>query len=268
MAESRLRAHTVDARLLGVDLPRMKIEHGGLAVDGIDAPERPAGDSIGQESEMSAPARGPVGAEQADGRRRHFEEARSDFVREPRRIRYSIVVVANWIEARAVAIPRPGDAIEGPGIGGPDREARRPIALDHSPRHVLDYGLRQADVREELALLLFGRALMSETMARDFVTCVTDATNQCRVAFRHPAQREERRPDVGIGEHGEDSIDILLDPARLAVPLAARDVLGERRDLEVILDVDRQRVHDRRGRVARAVHTATASGLPTAEASH
>src|SRR6185437_8426283 len=44
----------------------------------------------------------------------------------------------------------------------------------------------------------------------------------------------------------QDSLDVALDPTFAPLPVAARDVRRERRDLEVVLDVDRQRVGDRR----------------------
>ena len=81
-------------------------------------------------------------------------------------------------------------------------------------------------------------------MARELVTVRDDAPHQLRVALGDPAEREERRLGAGLLEQREDALDVALDAAGRAVPLRPRDVRRERRDLEVVLDVDRQRVDD------------------------
>src|SRR5215472_19237253 len=108
-----------------------------------------------------------------------------------------VVIVADRVQARAVAVARARDAAKGPRVGGANREAWRSVSL-HGPRgHVLDHGLGQTDVGEELALFLLGRAMMREAMACELVPRLCDATNQHRIALSHPAEREERRPHFG-----------------------------------------------------------------------
>ena len=65
------------------------------------------------------------------------------------------------------------------------------------------------------------------------------------MAFGDPSQDEESRISSGIIEQLEDSFDVVLDPARMSIPRAAIDVPVERRDLEVLLHINRHGVNHR-----------------------
>src|SRR5439155_7749713 len=138
MAKTRLRTDAVDARLIGIQFPRMKIEHRGLAIDGIDTPNRPARDRVGKQPEVAAAARGKILVEHPDRCDRNLEQAGSYFVRKARRIGHAVMIVTNRIHARAVSIARFGHAVERPLVSATDREARRAIAMDSMAGDVLE----------------------------------------------------------------------------------------------------------------------------------
>src|SRR4029079_5463230 len=50
MAKSGFRAQTLEARLVGVELPRVEVEHRRLPVDRVDAAQRPPRNAIGQQA--------------------------------------------------------------------------------------------------------------------------------------------------------------------------------------------------------------------------
>src|SRR5207244_3775436 len=128
--EPSLRVRLRDPRLLGVELPWMEIESGGLSVNGVDPLEEPARHRIRQQPEVSAAAGRPVARQQPDRRHGHLQQSRSDFVRETRRIGNAVVIVANRVDARAVTIAGVCYAIERPRVLRTDGKARSPITAD------------------------------------------------------------------------------------------------------------------------------------------
>ena len=87
---------------------------------------------------------------------------------------------------------------------------------------------------------LVAGALMAIAMAGQFVAAGDDAPHQVGIAFGHPAQGEEGGVDAVLGQHGQDALDVAFRPGiRAASHSRARDVRRERRDLEIVLDVDR-----------------------------
>ena len=67
----------------------------------------------------------------------------------------------------------------------------------------------------------------------------------------------------------ENAIDVALHAARQPVPVVACDSIGERRDLKIILDVDRQRVDDRQNvRRSTSAHATAISVAGSRVASH
>ena len=83
---------------------------------------------------------------------------------------------------------------------------------------------------------------MGVTVAGQLVAAVDDAPHQCRIALGDPAQGEEGGAGLVCLQQRQDQVDVAFDPARLCRPLRAGDVAVEGRDLEVVLDIDRQRV--------------------------
>jgi hypothetical protein len=66
--------------------------------------------------------------------------------------------------------------------------------------------------------------------------------------FGDPPQRKEGCVSRCFGQNVEQAFGIALDSARQAVPIAAIDGRGESFDLKIILDIDRRRVREVRGR--------------------
>ena len=85
---------------------------------------------------------------------------------------------------------------------------------------------------------------MLEPVARHLVPLVRHASDEARMTLGNPAEREEGRLRSGFGEEIEEPVGVALDPARQVVPRIARDHVGEGLDLEIILDIDRERIED------------------------
>jgi hypothetical protein len=83
---------------------------------------------------------------------------------------------------------------------------------------------------------------MTKTVACHFVPSVDDAAHELWVTFGDPAEREKGGPELAFVKHQENPLDVALDPALAPIPLIARDMGSQRRDLKVVFDVDRQSV--------------------------
>src|SRR5262249_2566721 len=153
----------------------------------------------------------PVAPEQARGRHRDFDQALVDAVLESRRIRCAVVIVPDRIDARAVAIAGPADALECPGRVASDREARRTVAFHFDIGDGLEADLRKLDVREERLGRLPARAPVRKAVARELVSRAYDRAHDRRVALGDPAKREERRLRTVLVEQREDALDVAFD---------------------------------------------------------
>ncbi|MCG8459810.1 MAG: toll/interleukin-1 receptor domain-containing protein, partial [Holophagales bacterium] len=93
--------------------------------------------------------------------------------------------------------------------------------------------------------LLFVDAEMCVAVAGELVALLDDAPDQRRIALGDPAEHEEGGRHALVGKELQNALAVALDPTGQALPIAARDLIGEGRDLEVVLDVDGHRVGDR-----------------------
>src|SRR5690242_20433849 len=146
-----------------------------------------------------------------------------------------------------------------------DREGRRAIPAHRHASDILEQALAEAYVGSKR----FGGLLIDPGMvgsvARQLMPFRNNAAHQRRVPLRHPTERKERRFRFCFGEDVEQASGIALNAPRKALPLGAPYGRCERFDLEIILDVDRQRMRNsgaglglKGGRVSR-VRTAGSS---------
>src|SRR4051794_9592931 len=164
--------------------------------------------------------------------------------RMPGRRRQAVVVVRDGVQAGAVSIAGLAQALEGPPLGYPDREAGGAVALDLDPTDVLEQQARRQDVfaetpRAQLADLVVGVAVAGELVAGP-----DDLAHQRRVAARHPAEHEERGLDPGRFQQPEHAPRAGLNPRRPSIPPLARDRRRQRPGVQIVLDIDRQGVSD------------------------
>ena len=135
-------------------------------------------------------------------------------------------------------------AIKGPQIALANREAGCPVAAHDHPAHVLQQALGTDEIGHEVSTRQIAGALMPKAMAGQLMPLADDAPDQLRIALGHPAQSEEGGVGGVLIEQGQNPIDIALDTAFTLIPLATADVGRHRRDLEIILDVNRQCIRD------------------------
>jgi len=130
----------------------------------------------------------------------------------------------------------------GPSAAAADREGGRAIAADGHAADIFEQLLAAVHIVAKLVSRLAVGAEMIEPVARQLVPFSDDASSQVGVAFRHPTQDEESRSRRCLTENVEHALGIPLDPPRQRFPTASIDRRRERLDLEIILDIDRQRV--------------------------
>src|SRR5450759_917641 len=141
-------------------------------------------------------------------------------MRESRRVWDAIMIVADRIDARAVAIASLTDAFGGPRVGGTDRKAGRAVAFDRVPRNIFDYCFGQANVGKELVAPLLRDTLVRKTMTRKLVAGLGHASNQLGITLGDPSEREKCGLHIGFAQHRKNEVDVLLDPAWHRFPFA------------------------------------------------
>jgi hypothetical protein len=130
----------------------------------------------------------------------------------------------------------------GPSAAAADREGRGAIAADGHAADIFEQLLAAAHIVAKFVTRLAVGAEMIKPVARQLVSFSDDASSQVGVAFRHPTQDEESSSRRCLTENVEHALGIPLDPPRQRLPTASIDRRRKRLDLEIILDIDRQRV--------------------------
>ena len=175
-------------------------------------------------------------------------------MRKARRIGHAVMVVLYRVDAGTVAVACLDQAVEGPQIAGTNRKTRCAITQDRCTAQVFKQLLGADDVLTEGLLAQIAGTLVAVAMAGQFMPLGHDGAHQIRIALGDPAQREKCGLDLVLAEQIKNALHIVLDAAFALVPLAACDIGSERRDLEIVFNVDRQGVGDRiaagRGREA------------------
>src|SRR5581483_10401747 len=126
--------------------------------------------------------------------------------------------------------------------GRRDRPARCP-----EPRHPHAARLRDRVARlpqvgaERLGVQRADRA-MPEAMAGQLVPPLRDIADQGGELVRHPAEHEEGALGPAVVAEVERAARVRHHARGPPVPVVARDLAGERLDLEIVLDVDREDV--------------------------
>ena len=124
----------------------------------------------------------------------------------------------------------------------PDRKTRRPVTLHRHPADILQQTFGAHDVLHESRLAEFVGAFMAVTMAGQLVALTDYFLNQLRVALGNPAQCEKRRPGIFQCQQSKNPLNIAFNSTFNTVPFIAPYIWRHRRDLKIVLDVDRQRV--------------------------
>src|SRR5471032_2312520 len=246
VTEAGFQADAGLARLVRVQFPRVKVEYASLAIARIDAPQAPARNGVGQQPEIAAAAGRKVAAQQAHGADRQFQQAgrAGRTPGEAGRVGHAVVVVAYRVDAGTVAVARLQQDIERPQVGRTDREAGRAIAKHGLAADLFQQVLAEHDVAGVFVAALIAGAAVRVAVAGQLVAVGDDGAHDGRVAFGDPAQREEGGMDGGAVQQEQDAFDIALDPAWQGGPVVAGDVGGEGGDVEVVFDIDGQRVAD------------------------
>src|SRR6185437_6231148 len=100
MAHSRLQRRPRYPWLLWIQLPRMNVKHARLALP-VHASQRAFRNDIRQQTKVASSSAGPVTSQKANGSDRNFQKIMiaQRVKREPRPLRYAVVVVHDGVRA-------------------------------------------------------------------------------------------------------------------------------------------------------------------------
>src|SRR6266851_3529004 len=257
-AELALRAVSIDRmaepaepadahpRLVDVQLPGMEVDDGGLALPVIEMLDGASGHPVRQEPEVSAPGDRQAASKHGDGREREFGDAvpvgDGHAVWKPWSVRDAVPIVSDGEDAGVVQEAGLPENLQAPE-SLPDHGERGGAVPDHGHAGgVLDRGLGLLQILGELQARLAVDHLVPIAVAGDFVASASDVLDERRVPVGDPAEDEEGSPDIGIVEDVEEALGRVHDATGQAGPLLRREGAGEDLRMEVLLDVERQRV--------------------------
>jgi len=106
-----------DARLIGVNLPRVQVEDGRPALDDVHLRKAAPGPCIRQQPEVSTATDRQVLTSPANGRSWKFPQAATrgrDEMKVPRRIRYTVAIVVNGVNTGVVGVALVNEDVERP----------------------------------------------------------------------------------------------------------------------------------------------------------
>src|SRR4029079_4543363 len=183
--------------LAGGELPRVQIEHDRLLLAEIHAADCAAEQSIGKKPEQPPSTNRQVGAQDPRGPDRELGEARGaappDLVWKPQRVRLSVTVVVNRIEAGVVRESLLGEDRVGPRLGPADRKVRGTITDDRLADGRFDLRFRFADIGTELVRALAMDVLMAIPVTGPFVVFSHERPHQAGMRRGNFPEHEEGR---------------------------------------------------------------------------
>ena len=146
------------------------------------------------------------------------------------------------MNAGVIAEAKFGERVKGPLATWGDGEAGRAIAEDG----LLNDGLNHVfGGRRGLKKLVGTHAvdqLVVEAMAADFVAALMNLPNQARVATCNPAEHKESCLGVIAIQQFEQPVGAGLNPGRLMFPIGKGNALGRDFGVEIIFQVDGERM--------------------------
>src|SRR5207302_1041344 len=129
---------------------------------------------------------------------------------------------------------------------GDDRITRSPKPQDGVTTRLLQLRLAAPHRVAEGVGSELGDTPMVPAVRRDLVPRCGDLPHHAAVALRQPPEHEEGPAPAVAGEQLEQPPDARLHATGNGAPLLARHIWFERRDLEILLDVDAEVVRDHR----------------------
>ena len=254
MAEAAFGAGSGHAGLLGIELPGVEVKNEGLLLLPVDPLEPPAGQRIGQQAEIAAAGDREVFSAEAQCGDRDFPNpdlpcrqivALLPGIAVLHRIAGEAGPVGNSVE---IVLHREDTGIvletgfnqfsKGPvGLPG-DRVAGRPVAVHRLATLIFQQGFGAADILPVGGPVLQSDPLMQIAVAGDLVALRSDAFGYLRKALGNPAKDEKSPADGCLGTEFQHPVRVLLYPAFPLRPGIGRRLFFERRDVEVVFNVD------------------------------
>src|SRR3989442_9439994 len=244
-----------ETRLARVKFPRMDVE-GSRNAPALALLKGGTGHDIRKETEVGPASRWQVHPAPAERARRHLRDP-ADRTLEPVIVGAPACVTVprspNGKKARVVAMPFLDEDVERPLPTTHNRKARRPIAEHHDARQVLQQALGASHRVPKLQRAELRERRMVPAVRRDLMARTRDPLHHLGMSLPNPAEDEEGSSGLVAGEQVQHARNTVLYPGYETVPIRPAHVGRERRDLEVLLDVDSEMMrHHRWRRVQRS----------------
>src|SRR5262245_58207180 len=247
MTDASRGAH-LQAGLIRIELPRVRVERHGLALETVDPLDPPPGPGIRELTEVAAAADRNVDATETDRRSRYLQQYASgpmQDMRMPWRLGNTVSIVVNRKNTRVVEEALFDQDVQRPEARLDHGIAWRPKSHHANAGRVLDRRSGRPNVLAKLGGRQQVQELVVKTVRRHFVASLGDPTDKSGNARRDPAQNEKRAPDICAREEFQQAFGIGSHPALEPAPPGAGHDAVERRHMEIVLDVHRHGVHDR-----------------------
>ena len=157
-------------------------------------------------------------------------------------IGYAIDIVPNRKDAGVIGEAQLAQDIQSPQRLPRDGISRGPIAVDAYAGDVFQQGFGVAGLGIKLIARLVEHQLVTHAVTGDLVTGSQDVAHQLRAALGHPTQHKERGFDFALFEQLQQAVRVGLGAIGHGVPLLAPYNLRKRDDVEVVFDVNGQRI--------------------------
>lgn len=248
MPEPRLEAR-LDARLVRVDFPGVEIEHGGLAIELVDAAHAPVDHAGREQAQVAAACNGQghglarqVHVQRGQGELADGATLALDVVGEAFGAGDAVVVVVDGENARIVGEAFLDEDVQGPQGLACDGITRGAVAQDRTARDVFEGGLGQAQVLAEGVGTEIVDKLVPKPVAGHLVTGVRKLSDQHGETLSHPAEHKERGLEAVLLQQVHDPVGIVHDPGRIDGPIVPIHHAFKGCDLEIVFDIYSQSI--------------------------
>src|SRR4030095_7605052 len=160
-----------------------------------------------------------------------------------RRIRNAVIIVSYGKDARIVLETQLAQDFQCPKRLQSDRITGGAVAFDLGPRLIFEDRFGATHVPAKSLFVSPTDHLMTIAMTANFMAAIEDMPHETRTPFSHPSQHEKCRADSAPIQEFQQPAGIAFNSHRIPAPLLRYNDVRKRLHVEIIFDIDCQRVH-------------------------